>query len=381
MQVKFMVIMHTRVEISRSALFQNVEVFRRLAPSSKFMAIIKSNAYGHGLIECGKILQESVDWFGVNSLDEALRLRHCGIETPILVMGATDFASLKGEIPGGLTFVLSSISSIKELESRYPGTPFHLKVDTGMSRLGYHGEDLEEVLDYLENLPDLKWSGLMTHFANVEDVTNQEYALSQLRMFHKWKSLALKAAGNRILTFHTAASAAAMLMPESQMDMIRIGISLYGLWPSTATRVSLLGLNREIPELQPVMRWVTKIVHLTHVDAGISVGYGCTYKTQVPTKIAVLPVGYFEGYTRALSNRSHVIIGGSRARLIGRVCMNMIMVDVTHIPEAAVGDDAVLIGSDGHEEVTADELADLVSTINYEIVTGVQQDLERVITD
>ena len=205
--------------------------------------------------------------------------------------------------------------------------------------------------------------------------------LIQLDLFQSNLLEAYRAAGKRNLVRHIAASASAMLLPESRMDMIRVGISLYGLWPSEKTRISLQADsgNGSAISLKPVMRWVTRVAHLNFLNAGASIGYGCAAQVNTNSTIAVLPVGYYEGYDRSLSNRSHVLIRGRRAPILGRVCMNMITVDVTHIEDIKVGDEAVLIGSSGVEEITADTLAEMANTINYEIVSRIQSDIPRVV--
>ena len=380
-----------RVEISRSALRHNVGVFRKLAPESRFMAVVKSNAYGHDLDLVVESVRDIVDWFGVNSVSELRRLRRLDRETPVLVMGlnardlgaldAAELADLNQAGPAAI--VVSSIKAIELLRERAPALSFHLKVDTGLSRLGASGDDLEAIFEYLAARPGLPWAGLMTHFANVEDVTDQTYALEQLRRFDSLHGRALTAAGDRELIFHAAASAPALILPPSRLDLLRVGISLYGFWPSPQTKLSALSHYGEagLPELRPVMRWCTRVVHVHRVPAGTSVGYGCTYRVEQDTIIATLPVGYYEGYERKLSNRSYVLIRGRRAKLIGRVSMNMITVDVNLIPGVEVGDTAVLLGRDGDEEISADALGDLTGTINYEVVTRVNAELERVLVE
>ena len=346
------------------------------------MAVVKSNAYGHGLDQCVEILREKADWFGVNALPEALRVRESAPKTPVLVMGRQDERDYKLIPPGSaIALVVSSLQEIQALAEYNPGTPFHFKVDTGLGRLGADADHAPRVLEFLAERPELPWAGLMTHFANVEDVTDQEYALAQMKEFGRYRELAGKAAGSRKLLVHAAASAPAMLLPESRLDLVRCGIALYGLWPSRETRISLHAAPGPLPELRPVMRWVTRIAHLKTVPAGFGIGYGCTYRAQSETRLAVLPVGYFEGYERSLSNRSHVVIRGRRARLLGRVSMNMIAVDVSHIEQVAQGDEAVLIGVDEGESMSAEELAELTGTINYEVVTRVQGDLPRIVVE
>ncbi|MCE9597609.1 MAG: alanine racemase [Spirochaetia bacterium] len=376
--------MQTWLEISASALKENLQSFQR-ATGGPVMAVVKSNAYGHGIEQTVGALRGFADWFGVNSIEEAVRVRQIDAETPLLVMGANDVESYLHlrEMKHRPELVLSSIDAIESLQARAPGTKFHLKVDTGMSRLGFHGATFDAVLEYLALHPELPWAGLMTHFANVEDVTDQQYAQKQLDYFAIAKAKALKAAGNRPLLFHSAASGAALILPSARMDIVRVGISLYGMWPSRETRISARSMpGADLPadfDLVPALTWKTRIVHINSVSAGTPIGYGCTHRPVQDTRVAVLPVGYFEGYDRRLSNKSHVLVLGCRAPLLGRVCMNMIMVDITHIPGATVQTEAVLIGTSGSETVSADDLAGLSDTINYQVTTAIQSQLPRVL--
>ncbi len=376
-----------RVEISRSALLNSVQQYRSIIGSSRFFAIVKSNAYGHGLRPCVQILSSVVDGFGVNHIAEAASVYDL-TDRPFLVMGRFDADEARQLLDleaSRITVVLSDIDEIRQLQELRPDLPFHLKVDTGMSRLGRRDASLEAVFQYLEDHPELPWTGLMTHFANVEDVTDQTYAQEQLRLFARAWDRAGSAARGRPLIRHAAASAAAMILPESRLDLVRIGISLYGLWASQATRLSHLSLNGPHLQLRPALRWITKIVQINDIPAGSMVGYGCTYQTQRLSRIAVLPVGYYEGYDRRLSNRAYVVINGRRAPVVGRVCMNMLMVDVTHIPGVHTGMDAVLIGrgeGDGEsDEMSADTMAELSGTINYETTTRIHPDLKRIVVD
>ncbi len=382
------------VEVSVAALRRNAAVFRGLAGGARLMGVVKSNAYGHGLELTVRALQGQVDWFGVNSVGEYAALRAVDARTPVLVMGQN---SLELEAAAGLyaryphappTLVLSSVADLERLAAHAPELPFHLKVDTGLARLGASGGELQACFTFLAARPELAWTGLMTHFANVEDVSDQSYALLQLQRFKEARARAELHSRGRVLLHHAAASAAALILPESRLGMLRVGISLYGLWPSPQTRLSVHALYGAghapgsagpPPELQPALRWRTQIAHVHDVAAGATIGYGCTERVERDTRVAVLPVGYYEGYERALSNRgAYVLIQGRRARVLGRVSMNMIIVDVSLTPAAAPGDEAVLIGRQGAEEISADFLAGLTGTINYEVVTRIHGSIPRI---
>lgn len=369
--------MRTWLEIDLECLQRNLDSFRALT-KTRVMAVLKSNAYGHGLTLCAKNLK--ADWLGVHSIEEAACVRAAGSTIPLLIMGPMDPAQY-AEL-AGVSDCTVVVSRIEEIEGLPAGQRFHLKVDTGMSRLGHSGKELERVLSLLASRPELAWTGLMTHFANVEDVTDQEFALVQLRNFAEAKIKAQAAAGARPLLFHSAASGAAILLPESRMDIVRVGISMYGLWPSRETKISAstLAARGEMDAsfaLEPALSWKTRVAHLNRVQAGRAIGYGCTYRPVQETLVAVLPVGYFEGYDRRLSSKAHVLVRGMRAPVIGRVCMNMIMIDVTHVSGITPGDEAVLIGSSGQEQITAEDLAGWMGTINYEVVSRIEGNLPR----
>ncbi len=370
----------TRVEISKSAVLENIENFRKvLNKKTLFSAIIKSNAYGHGLLEMAELsLRAGADLLGVNSLDEALLLREKYPSVRILIMGETPFKEYrKKEISdNNFWIVVSRLEDIEFLSNLYPRPQIHLKVDTGMSRLGFSGKTLEDLISEIAT-KKLPLDGVLTHFASTEDFTEHSYSFQQLSLFTKAVDL-LASLGYKDLIRHTASSASTMLFEEARLDMVRVGISLYGLWPSMETRLSLSFMGKDF-QLKPVLSWKTKIVHIQSVPEGRSVGYGSTYKTIYPTKIAVIPVGYFEGYDRRLSNQGYALIDGERAPILGRVCMNMTMLNVTHIPSAVVGKDVTLLGKSGSEEITADWMGNLIGTINYDVVTRIQKDIPRVI--
>lgn len=344
------------------------------------MAVVKSNAYGHGLLPIATELAGKVDWFGVNSVSEAAQVCQVDSRTPILIMGrfcSADIRQLSKDQAGQLCVVVSTKDDILELQSVSKDIPFHLKVDTGMGRLGTHSQRFTDTLSFLAEQPELPWTGVMTHFANVEDVTDQKYANLQLERFATAVDQARKMAGKRHLLAHAAASAPSLLLPESRLDLVRVGIALYGLWPSRETKISARSLYKNPPQLRSVMRWIASVVHINSVARDEYIGYGCSYRAERELLVAVLPVGYYEGYDRRLSNAAHVMINERRARVLGRVCMNMIMVDVTDIPDVRVGSEAVLLGSEERAEITADRLAELAGTINYETTTRINHEIPR----
>ncbi|MFN3603449.1 MAG: alanine racemase [Leptonema sp. (in: bacteria)] len=377
--------MLTWIEIDSSKIIENIKNFKKiLNQKAKFYAVVKSNAYGHGIQEVVSITKSDVEGYAVNHISEASNIYNLCHQN-LLVMGGyekEDLNQLLKKEFDRIALVIFNLDQLKETLEINKSISFYLKVDTGMSRLGYRPENKKflELLEFIQN-QKLNLLGLMTHFSNVEDVTEQEYAYHQLKEFQKAKEILKKYFPKKKFMFHSAASAATMLIPESHQDLVRIGISLYGLWPSLPTKLSTFNLYQNRFQLSPALQWKTKIVHINEVPANTKVGYGCTYQTSSKTRIATLPVGYNEGYDRSLSNRSYVIINGYRAMVIGRVCMNMIMVDVTHIPDVKVGDTAILIGKDKKtkESVTADDLAEIAGTINYEITTRIHPNIPRIL--
>ncbi len=376
------------VEIDSKALLFNIKNFRKIInKKTQFYAVVKSNAYGHGIRQISKIIQNEIDGFAVNHILEINEIYDL-VDKPILVMGGYEESDLKNLLDKDyqrIMLVLSNLDQLNMLKNILKkDVLFFIKVDTGMSRLGYRA-DSKEFHQLLESLKDHQHQilGLMTHFANVEDVTEQFYAYQQLQRFEDAKRILYQyfPKRRRFFKFHSASSAATMLIPKSHQNLVRIGISLYGLWPSLPTKLSVYNVYKDSFLIKPVLKWKTRIVHINEVPPDSKVGYGCSYHTSNKTKIAVLPVGYNEGYDRSLSNRSSVIVRDKRAMVIGRVCMNMIMVDVTHIPNVQVGDEVILIGrsTKTNEEVSADDLAEWANTINYEIVTRIHPSIPRII--
>lgn len=372
------------VEIDSKALKHNVMQFRSLIGKDKILCgVVKSNAYGHGILEVSKqILKFGVDWLGVNSLEESLLLRKNGIKAPILILGYTPLFQLKEVIDHDLRIVVYNTETVKELgkisQRENKKVYLHVKLETGTHRQGVSPDKILEFVREIKKFPFLKLEGISTHFANIEDTTDHSYAESQLTIFKKTVEM-LEKNGVIIPIKHTACTAATILFPETYFNTVRVGIGLYGLWPSRETLLSSMINGNPPVELKPVLTWKTKIAQIKEVKKGSFIGYGCTYKTNRDSKIAVLPVGYNEGYDRRLSNIAHVLIKGQRAPVRGRVAMNMIMVDVTDIKGVKLEDEVILIGSQGKERITAEYLASLCGTINYEIVTRINPLIPRKI--
>ncbi len=343
------------------------------------MAVVKSNAYGHGMIEIASLCAKAaVDWLGVNSIEEALALRDNGITLPIFVLGYVALRDLEDAVNENIRITVYNAETARKLEAfgkeHNKNIPIHIKVETGTNRQGVHGKELASLLSLIDECQYVTLEGISTHFANIEDTTDHSYAQYQLDQFRHIEKTFFS---TQTLIRHTACSAAILLFPETYFEMVRAGIALYGLWPSKQTRVSCSMQGRKIPELKPVLTWKTKVAQVKDVGNDAFISYGCTFKTTRDSRIAVLPVGYYDGYRRAFSNISHVLIQGRRAPVRGRVCMNITLVDVTDIKNVVPEEEVVLLGKQGNEEITADHLASIAGTINYEVITGINPYLER----
>jgi len=374
------------VEIDAGALRNNIAEFkRRLEQGPRLGAVVKSNAYGHGMIEVARVAAEaSADWLCVNNVDEGVALREAGLALPILVMGYVPLDGLGEVVARALQPVVYNLETLDRLDAiasmRGVTVGVHVKIETGTHRQGVLERDVPAFVARLRDARALTLAGVTTHFANIEDSTNHDFAESQIAAFSR---IADAISGLHPVPFlrHNACSAAVLLFNRTHLDLARVGISLYGLWPSKETYVSCLERGKPSLDLQPVMTWKTRIAQVKQVPDGEYVGYGCAWRATRTTKIAVLPVGYYEGYDRELSGLAHVLVRGKRAPLRGRVCMNMCMVDVTDIPAVALEDEVVLLGRQGDERITAEQLAAWRGTIAYEIVSRIHPSLPRVVVE
>ena len=382
----------TWVEISAEALRENIRQFRKLLDGKILCVCVKANAYGHGLVEASKIFLEAgqpteqagADWLSVNSLYEARKLRENGVNSPIYILGYVPFCELEEAVNLNTRIVVYNKETVLKLGEIGKPVKIHLKVETGNNRQGILTDEIADFAKYAGKFPNIEIEGLSSHFANIEDTTDHSFSEKQLARFND----AIKKLGKegiKIPIRHIANSAAAILFPKTHYEMVRIGISAYGMWPSHETYVSHLSSGDKF-NLTPAFTWKTKIAQIKKVPAGEYVGYGCTYKAEHDTKLAILPVGYYDGYDRGVSN-GYVLVCGKRAPIRGRICMNIIMVDVTAIPEAKLEDEVVLIGKGGvggntqaaGEAITAEQFASWASSINYEITTRVNERIPRVV--
>ncbi|MBZ5497982.1 MAG: alanine racemase [Acidobacteriia bacterium] len=372
------------VEVSREAVTNNVRRFKaHVGREVKLAAVVKANAYGHGLLEASRaVLEAGADWLAVNSVDEAALLRGAGLQAPMICLAYVPLSSLEDAVALDVRLTVFNRVTVDRLgvitERLRRTARLHLKVETGTNRQGVCGEDLLRLAQAVHRHPNLTLEGLSTHYANIEDVTEHRFAEHQLSNFREACSL-LAHNGISVPVKHTACTAAAILFPNTLFNLARVGIGLYGLWPSKETKISALQAGIALNELEPALTWKTRIAQIKMVPSGATIGYGCTDLATQDTRIAVLPVGYYEGYDRRLSSIGYVLIRGHRAPVRGRVCMNMIMVDVTNIPGTALEDEAVLLGRQQGDSVSAETLAGKIGSINYEVVSRINPQLPRIV--
>ncbi len=368
------------MEIRSAALRSNLSLFRGLVgENTQLAAVVKANAYGHGLAEVVKAASDYVDWFAVHTAAEAEKVREVGVDHPILVMGLVTMADedkldQRTHVLVSCTEVLEWLGSLKK--RRGVNVPVHLKIDTGTNRQGISPDAIPRMCSKAAAL-GLEIVGVATHFANIEDTLEHQFARAQLDRFLVALG-AVKAEGVEPRWTHAACSAAALLFREADFTMARVGISMYGHWPSRETRLSwVLGHPQGALNLEPVLSWKTVVGQIQEVRRGETVGYGRTWTALRDSRVAVLPMGSSDGYPRCLGNRARVLVRGRPVPVVGRVCMNITLADVTDAPEVGVGDEVVLIGKQGEAEITVEELAEHSGTINYEFLARLAPDVAR----
>lgn len=362
--------------IDLDALKYNVEGIKRCkAESAMLMGVIKANAYGHGAkVFAHELDRMGFDWFAVATVDEGIELRRDGIKQPILVLGYTCEAQYPDMVQWEITPTIYSLDMAKAFDAAAAKAGkvanIHIKIDTGMSRIGFlPGEESLDEIEKIHELRHLRIQGMFTHFA-CADMRDKTHVGHQIEKFHQMID-GVRQREIPVEIFHCSNSASIMELPSEHMNLVRAGIILYGLYPSNEME------EKRLP-LKPVMSLYSHIVHVKEVPKGVTVGYGATYVTRRSTRIATIPVGYADGYPRSLSNRASVLIHGRRVPIIGRVCMDQFMVDVTDMPQVSVGDVVTLIGQDGEETLSVEEISEMAGSFNYEFVCDVSRRVPRV---
>lgn len=363
----------TVAEIDLDALEHNLQYFRRQLPQeTAVMAVVKADAYGHGAIHVALYLQAvGVKHFAVAFLDEAIQLRHAGITEEILVLGYTPAKGIELAIEHNIAITVYTLEMLRVIEAAGEragqSVKIHLKVDTGMGRIGFVPSEIEQ---YIEALHEKRWIdlvGVYTHFATADEV-DSEFTLRQSESFQEVVARLNEEFPQTLV--HLSNTAAAINFPGINQSAARIGIGLYGLLPAPEVGGG--------EELKPVMAVKTEVIYVKTIEPGQTVSYGATFKADRETVVATLPIGYADGFPRNLSNRGYVLIHGKRAPIIGRVCMDQTMVDVTDIAEVMAGDEVVIFGEQGGEVLRVDYYADLLGTINYELVTIIGKRIPRI---
>jgi alanine racemase len=369
--------MRAELRVDLDAIRTNVARLGALAAPARYAAVVKANAYGHGLVPVARALAGLASAFCVYRAAEAVDLRDAGISEPILVLGPLDGAEVEAAHAARAAIALWSAggfrSDLRRLASA-TGRPVavHAKIDTGVTRLGIDAASAPAALAAMLDDSALAFEGVFTHLAAAEELESA-FTLAQLERFSAALAPVAPALAARGAVRHAAASAAAMLFPKLRLDMIRAGIATYGVWPSGETRHAAA----HALELEPALAWTTDLVVVRDVEAGRSVGYGCTFSTARASRIGVLPIGYAEGLPRALSSAGFALVRGRRVPFVGRVCMNMSFVDVTDVPDVRTGDRVTLIGTDGAERIDANELAEAAGTIGYELLARLPAEVPR----
>ena len=365
----------TYAEVNLDAIRHNIdEVHKNIKEGTKVMAIVKANAYGHGAVQVAKALYDQVDAYGVAMIEEAIELRKAGIDKLILILGYTGEESYEDLVQYQISQTVYTWEMAEQLSETAlklgKKAKIHIKVDTGMSRIGFI--PCEESLDTVEKiskLPGLEVEGIFTHFSKADETDKaftkkQEAAYEQMITWLKERQVSIP-------VHHVSNSAGIVDLPEYNKDIVRAGIILYGLWPSDE-------VNKENIDLQPLLSLKSHVVHVKELEPGRIISYGGTFEVEHPMRIATVPVGYADGYPRSLSNQGYVLIHGKRAAICGRVCMDQMMVDVTDIADVCPGDEVTLIGRDGAECITLEELGDLSGRFNYEFVCDLNKRIPRV---
>ncbi|MBZ0264330.1 alanine racemase [bacterium] len=382
------------IELSESALRKNFRFLqKKVGKDVLISSVIKGNAYGHGIRYMVPMAEKcGIRHFSVFSSGEALAALNSRTEnSKIMIMGHLDNEDIPWAIENRISFYIFDLDRLQAAltAAKKLGHPalLHFELETGLNRMGLSKEDLEAAVDLLKKQPeDWKLEGVCTHFAGAESITNYVRIQSQLQNYHKQCSW-LRQQGIELGLQHTAASAAALSYPETRFDMVRVGIAQYGYWPTQEIRMNYYltqtnGGEKKIKDpLHRVIRWSSRIMHVHTVGPGEFIGYGTSYQTSRTQRVATIPIGYFHGFARTLSNTGHVLINGRRSPVLGVVNMNMILVDVTDIKNAKKGDEAVIIGKQNRSNISVASFSDMANFLNYEVLVRLPGEIPRIVVE
>ena len=364
------------VEVDLGAIASNTRAIRQMIGDDRLlMAVVKADAYGHGVIPVSeRVLANGADWLGVALPQEALALREAGVSAPILVLGYSDPDAYRLLIEAGVRMTVYSFAQgeAMALAAREEGAraTVHYKIDTGMGRIGFlPGDEALKEIKALAGKSELVSEGCFTHFARADDEDDTSWR-GQMRVFDEFLSR-LAGEGVAFSMTHCANTAAGLRDPSSIMSMYRTGIGVYGIYPSENTRAW------SSIELTPALSWKSVLSHVKWIKKGDGVSYGHIWRAAKDTLVGTVPVGYADGYRRELENKGYILVKGKRAPVIGRICMDMFMVDLSGAPQAKAGDEVILLGRQGDEEISADSLADMTGTISYEIICSIGHRIPR----
>ena len=366
----------TIVEVNLDAVKHNVREFKKRVNDKNIamMAAVKANGYGHGAVEVAKAaIEAGVNQLAVAFVDEGIELREAGVTVPILVLGYTPVEAAKDAIGYDIMMTVYRIEDLKgineiakQLEKK---AHIQVKIDTGMSRIGLQEEEVAPFLEELKNMKYIEVEGMFTHYSTADEI-NKIYTNMQTSLFEKAVNTA-KEMGIHLPYIHSSNSAGSMELSNTFQNMVRVGIGIYGMYPSKE-------VDHTVVSLQPALSLKSKVAHIKHAKKNRGVSYGNTYVTTGEEWIATVPIGYADGYNRQLSNKGHALINGIRVPVLGRVCMDQLMLDVTKAMPVQVGDEVVFYGRQGEEEISVEEIADILGTINYEVTCMLDRRIPRV---
>ncbi|PFK30935.1 alanine racemase [Bacillus cereus] len=366
----------TIVEVNLDAIKHNVREFKKRVNDENMtmMAAVKANAYGHGAVEVAKAAVEAgINQLAVAFVDEGIELREAGISVPILILGYTPVDAAKDAIEYDIMMTVYRIEDLKgidEVAQRLgKKARIQVKIDTGMSRIGLQEEEVAPFLEELKNMKHIKVEGVFTHYSTADEI-DKTYTNMQTNLFEKAVTTA-KEMGIHLPYIHSSNSAGSMELSNTFQNMVRVGIGIYGMYPSKE-------VDNTVVSLQPALSLKSKVAHIKHAKKNRGVSYGNTYVTTGEEWIATVPIGYADGYNRQLSNKGHALINGVRVPILGRVCMDQLMLDVTNAMPVHVGDEVVFYGKQGEKEILVEEIADMLGTINYEVTCMLDRRIPRV---